>query len=876
MLNRSEKTIVISDEYIYTPKIESVAQMSTSPFSGIYRDAMKSLEYICKQVMDDKPGNEPVKECDPIIAFVGGRGSGKTSALESFRRALQAGYYCDDKTVWPDNTILTSSKFDVLPIIDPTALSEHESLLGVIAAHMYRQIERLQYEYRSNRKGDDPDTAIRNAALQLSKLYDALRALNQERSEQIVEFGGYERLGQLSMSYNLREQFKNAVDAYLKLTAQIDDGLNHANRHRFLVITIDDLDMNAINGYKLCEELRKYMMVPDIVVLMSAKIDQLQSVIAQELAKQLTNKKDDSDIMAERYLAKLIPINRRHALPIFTIYNMIDYAIAPKEGGTLPLVDAFFNLLYDRLGLILIKNDIKSHVILPRTLRGIVHLFYLLRDMPAVFDSRNPTPLKYDDKHIKNIEKLPHNIDAFWDHLLNITMEEAVDPTHNLLVQMRTEHWSSVNRLVVKEIRKIMDSEKMLSEESKHWYSIKDICSVETIKENVSLGDALYMLDRLETWAATPQWDRFVASIRVAYSLLLTRMFFIDQRPDNMRRFIVQLNNPDQQELVRPSREDIEETADWRRRDWQPRLDWTSIVFLGEKNSSLAEYYAGMRDESIINNDNPLKWLILSIVWCGSQRGRTPIYWRSAWDKPYLNSTEMLDNPQTLRIAINYIAFVTNLLSPATLWNRNADESGENYVMFVPLYSADLIQYIVGHSNTASSPKKAPENKDFGYFECFIEGIAKSIDNLNKRSEDAAKQPYVIAMEPLHSAVMAGYKKIAQIQRLSPELDKPPEQEKRLIIDHMARLSFILSELTAQDAKGKIRLRRAGTIAKYCDEIIRMFGDINVMRPSQEQIVYIKNLNENVPLRGSPKMQDELIRVLKNIIEGNTQVTTNG
>lgn len=31
MLNKSEKTIVISDEYIYTPRIESAEQMAASP-----------------------------------------------------------------------------------------------------------------------------------------------------------------------------------------------------------------------------------------------------------------------------------------------------------------------------------------------------------------------------------------------------------------------------------------------------------------------------------------------------------------------------------------------------------------------------------------------------------------------------------------------------------------------------------------------------------------------------------------------------------------------------------------------------------------------------------------------------------------------------
>lgn len=890
MLNKSDKTIVISDEYIYTPRIESVEQMDTSPFSGIYRDAMKSLAYICRQGVDEKYGNEPVKECNPIIAFVGERGSGKTSALESFRRALQAGYCHDDKTVWPDGTILTNSKFDVLPIIDPTALCEYESLLGVIAAHMYRQIEQFQCEYRGKRKGDDVDSAIRNAAQQLKDLYDALRALNQERSEQFVEFGGYDRLGQLSISYNLREQFMKAVDTYLMLTGKINDSSNLVGKRRFLVIPIDDLDMNAKDGYKLCEELRKYMMVPGIVVLMSAKIDQLQSVIAEELTKQLPNEKNASGSMAERYLAKLIPINRRHALPILTIHNMVEYYIAPEESElAAPLVDTLFELLYDRLGLILVKNGFNSHVFLPCTLRGIVHLYYLLVKMPAVLNHRNPTPLKYDDERIQNIDQLPgklsQNIDAFWAHFLSNGMGEVADPRIplKLLEQMRTEHWSGVNRLVVKAIKRIMenDSEKMLSEGSDHWDSIADICSVETIKENVSLGDALYMLDRLETWAATPQWDRFVASIRVAYSLLLIRMFFIERQPDDMRRFIVQLNNPDMQELVPPN------ASSQERRDWQVQVDPSSFVWSDENSPSLTDYYAGMQkkmeddDRSIINDDNPIKWLNLSVVWCGYQKNlnrRTYNNWRSVWDKPYLDSIELLANPQTKNIAINYMACMTNLLSPAAFWKQDAVKAGANYVMVFPLYSADLIQYVVSLSKKASSRKDKLKNKEFEYFEYFIEGIKDSIDNLNGEKGKAAKCPYTIAMERLESPVMVGYNRVDEILRLQPKQDEPPKRDERLVSKNIARLSKILGELTALNKNGARRAKKAGSMVKYCDDIINMFDNIKVLGPSQRQIMSIKRWNEDLPAGSSskPGTQEELINMLKRIVDSNTPVSTHG
>lgn len=884
MSNRRKRTITISDKHIYTPRLESSKEMPTSPFADIYRDAMKSLAYVCKQTVYERSANGTGGECNPIIAFVGERGSGKTSVLDSFGRVLDEGYsQASDDTIWLNDAILQGSKFDVLPIIDPTALTKNESLLGVIAAHIYRQIEQLQDKRLDRPKCDYLDTTIRNAAQQLMELYNALRALNQERSEQFVEFGGYERLGQLSISYNLRVQFKNAVDAYLKLTAQIRDRSSYVDRHRFLVIPIDDLDMNADAGYKLCEELRRYMMVPGIIVLLSVKIEQLQNVIAQEHVSHSLNK-EDAISMAERYLAKLIPINHRHALPIFTVHNIIDCIIAQEESEKpKPLVDTLIKLLYDRLGLILIKNDFNSHVILPRTLRRIVHLYYLLLKMPPVFAQCNSTPLEYDDDRIQNIGDLSHNIDTFWDHFLRSEMEELAAPVtmRKLLEQMRSEHWSSINRLVVKEIKVILESKTRLPEESDHWDSIEDICSVETMQENVSLGDALYMLDRLETWIASPEWNCIVALIRIAYSLLLTRMFFIDQRPDIMRRFIIQLNNPDKQELVRTSREDAIETLTWqRRRDWNFRLDWKTIGLRGEKDSLLAKYYAEIganadrTAKEIINSESPLKWLILNIVWCGYQRSmnKSSTNWRSIWDEPYLNSTELLDSSQTKNITVNYIAFITNLLNPSALWNQNPEKTGTDFVMVFPLYSTDLIQYVVSQSHASSHPKKVPENKDFGYFEYFVNGIIKSIKNLNKMEDSVTKHPYTIAMVSPKMTVMESYSKVHQIQSISAERDEKPDKL------HKERLLKILHELEAQNVKNRVIARTAGTLVGYCNKIIQMIDSNGNFKLSRDSIIRIKQLNEKLPTRGrsASGTQEKLIDVINQIISRYDKVRSNG
>ena len=53
---------------------------------------------------------------------------------------------------------------------------------------------------------------------------------------------------------------------------------NASETKHYLVIPIDDLDMNIKNGYEQLEQIRKYLMIPKVIVLISANYDQLEKI----------------------------------------------------------------------------------------------------------------------------------------------------------------------------------------------------------------------------------------------------------------------------------------------------------------------------------------------------------------------------------------------------------------------------------------------------------------------------------------------------------------------------------------------------------------------------------------------------------------------
>lgn len=227
-----------------------------------------------------------------IIAFIGGRGTGKTSVMLSYMEFLKDYYRNahseDENKKLGDMHFLNMGgekvkelMFTGLEHIDASLLGSRSDdvLRNILPKMLKKWHDEERRSYRDSGIVRDEDYAYKKRHIQMlfNNVYKSLRDLNS--SKDILESDNdmfMETLENLSLTWNLRQSFQELVEAYLEIMEYPgSEGKIHLNNH-FLVISLDDLDMNIEHGFELLEEIRKYLMVPNVIVLLTASYSQLE------------------------------------------------------------------------------------------------------------------------------------------------------------------------------------------------------------------------------------------------------------------------------------------------------------------------------------------------------------------------------------------------------------------------------------------------------------------------------------------------------------------------------------------------------------------------------------------------------------------------
>ena len=92
----------------------------------------------------------------------------------------------------------------------------------------------------------------------------------------------------------------------------------------YLVIPIDDTDCQIQKAHDVMEDIRRYLTIPNVLILMATDGDMLRNDFAQHYASEFKTGIDrgilesiDVEHYAEKYLTKLIPGTHRVYLPVF-------------------------------------------------------------------------------------------------------------------------------------------------------------------------------------------------------------------------------------------------------------------------------------------------------------------------------------------------------------------------------------------------------------------------------------------------------------------------------------------------------------------------------------------------------------------------------
>lgn len=314
------KYIEITKGEEFHPYITDHSQDGTNElayFSDVYKAAGRCIVDITNATktfsIDDNPqSTEYDQYMNNIVAFAGERGQGKTGALLSFRKMLiqyRNGSKQDDN--FHVLSKIGECSFHSLDVIDPSMFNHNSNILQVIIARMF---DKFKTECK---KRDNDNTSFHRQREVMEKFQNVFGFVNQMMETNKAEKSQFyddstNTLIQISDAANLRRFMHDLVKDYLAF-------MNHGEQTKFLVIPVDDIDVNIEYAYQMAEQLRKYLIIPNVIILMALKIEQLSDAIFTHYCSMLnaTQNFDKFEIkkMAERYIEKFIPNGRKIYLP---------------------------------------------------------------------------------------------------------------------------------------------------------------------------------------------------------------------------------------------------------------------------------------------------------------------------------------------------------------------------------------------------------------------------------------------------------------------------------------------------------------------------------------------------------------------------------
>lgn len=361
------KDVVLDLNASYKVKHEKFENFSESYFADVYNQAAQIIKEIIESGKGDFASESYDGFTEPIsnlIAFNGKRGSGKTSAMLSFcdflkdfekYRGMRAPSACKEMLEMQQRV-----SFTVLDSIDATLITKPNDLIGAILGKMLVAIK--MKEEKDLQSGNPKNVEIRKLKSRLGAIYSSLE------QDDIKNGAPGEVLEQLSRSWNQQEAFRKSVDKFNEHMIEYGD----RKTQNYLVVPVDDVDMNLEGGYQLLEVIRKYLMSSNVIVFLAADYHQLGKLCMNAYKRALDRIEMPIEELALEYLEKLIPTGRRICMPELYQEEMLyskKILIVNECGEKLPIKKVVLGKIWENIGLLLNINAEVNHWLLPHSLR---------------------------------------------------------------------------------------------------------------------------------------------------------------------------------------------------------------------------------------------------------------------------------------------------------------------------------------------------------------------------------------------------------------------------------------------------------------------------------------------------------------------------
>ena len=253
-----------------------------------------------------------------VISFEGRRGTGKTSAMLSFRESLSEYKMSFREKYSYEGGI----RFFVIDYIDASKLEQGEQLLELVLANMFSKLRETDRMRHAQEYGKYQNNELYRL---FDEVYGSILNIKGSRGNYQDE-SPLRALTQLSNSQILQKNIKRLIKCYLEYMNMEQCGYVE-KRESYLVITIDDLDMHfqekGGSPFDMLETLHRYLMIPGVVILLSYNSEELYLGCEKHFADiyhnkygQLEKSKIEHQIehiqrLTKEYLKKVLPIHTR-------------------------------------------------------------------------------------------------------------------------------------------------------------------------------------------------------------------------------------------------------------------------------------------------------------------------------------------------------------------------------------------------------------------------------------------------------------------------------------------------------------------------------------------------------------------------------------
>lgn len=512
-------------------------------FYSQYKQATSIVQNYCNA----GDGKREFENNNNIVAFIGERGSGKTSCMLTFANLLTNDEKCGCDRRLSLEKVEWAGKYSFLKlrVIDPSFFSKSFNIVGSFLANIYDAFIELR---KKDRNGFDKNTSAVNGFLEsLSKTQMSYSALNSDHKN----IGDcIEELESLSSTLRLKDDLFELTEKFLNLYGKGGDSK--------LVVCIDDIDLNTSSAVEMMEWIRKYLIQPNIVILMAIKLDQMTNLkrlnLYSEYGNMVNNQKMDEyeiEEMAERYMSKLIPLANRVYMPDDGYIPLSLYQLKGDDSTKQQVLrDVLVKTLFEKTRFHFYNSHQRSSLLVPRNLREALHLMRMLHDMEPlpwkdeITGLENDIKTKEDGTEIDELSKklneyrekrakvLSNNQSLFKEYLYydfmvrNLTSESRKYIEELLSVTDATQYNAEVLNVLRNKFSDVLniynDAKTTFTPKADPMdYELWNIFDKTNIAHNISMGDVLWVLDWLDNMERTNEESYFLFMVRVLYSMRL-------------------------------------------------------------------------------------------------------------------------------------------------------------------------------------------------------------------------------------------------------------------------------------------------------------------------------------------------------------------